>query len=337
MAKKKIFSISDSVNRGITETLNAVNNNATSFRYEVISLNRIETDPDNPRELSLTANDIINGLNKSDSDYILKQNELESLQSLAETIKMKGIINPVVVYKYLENYRLVAGERRYLASIIAGKEDVQARIISQRPKGLDLRLLQWIENTEREELSLKDRIGNIQSIIDEYIKENNSQEITATVIQNILGISLPQATCYTAILAAPNDIRDLIRSGKLTNLDKAALLSKVKSNELRQKVIYSCLNGGSIKDLKLLINTEENKQKLNASKVSNKKRGRVLGRINMGNTKNTQVIKTIVTTVTSHDSFRKYALLFSDIDWQSHESTTKAFRKFIELLEKNMG
>lgn len=334
MAKKKFFSLSQSVSQGLTETMNAVSN---SYRYELIALSRIETDPDNPRELEITPNDIIKGISVSDINFAKKQSELENLATLADTIKKNGIINPVVVYKYLDTYRLVAGERRYLASILAGKEDIQARILSERPKTLDLRLIQWMENNEREELSLKDRISNVRVIMEEYKKQNPDETVTPSTIKELICISLSQATCYSAVLSAPKDINDLILAGKISNLDKAALLAKIESKSIREKATASFLNGGTIKDIKLLIKSDEAKQTSNLKLASKQRRGRITTRINLGVTKNVNVVKNIITAVVSHDKYKKYEGIFSDIDWNHYESTSKAFKKLIEILEKSLG
>ncbi|MCP6769829.1 ParB N-terminal domain-containing protein, partial [Klebsiella pneumoniae] len=78
--------------------------------------------------------------------------ELEKLKELASTIESSGVINPIVVYKRGEVYRVVAGERRCLASFLANKSEIEARVFNEKPKGFELKLIQWIENTAREDL-----------------------------------------------------------------------------------------------------------------------------------------------------------------------------------------
>ena len=64
-----------------------------------------------------------------------------------------------------------------------GKKEIIARISAQRPVGTKLKILQWIENNERSDLSLSERIGSIEAIIHEYKKENNQKQekITAKI------------------------------------------------------------------------------------------------------------------------------------------------------------
>jgi ParB family transcriptional regulator, chromosome partitioning protein len=334
MSKKKRFMISSSLNQGLTDTMNAVYNNAGSVRFEVIPLTRIDTDPDNPRELKLTKEEAINGISKENESYVEKNNEIESLQSLAETITKKGLINPVVVYKNGENYRLVAGERRFLASLIAKRQDIQARILNEKPNSLDLRLLQWIENTEREDLTLKDRIGNVKSILKEYLKQYPQTEVSPSLIKQLIGVSLPQASCYYAVLNATNDVEEVINNGNINNLDKAALISKLSSQELRNKAIEFCIAGSTLKQLRQLIENENISQEAHKGSSVKKKKGRAASRVNLGSTTNTDVVKKIISSVLKDMQFKQFEATFRNVNWDSYTDVANAFRKFVQILEK---
>src|SRR3990167_7297971 len=157
MSKRKRFGVSQALTRGLSETIDVVENNAGVFRNVILPLSRIELDPDNPRKLAVSLEDIQQGINKGDAALSQKLAEVEKLKELAETIKTSGVINPIVVYKRGEHYRVVAGERRCLASILAGKQEIDARVFNEKPKGFELKLIQWIENTAREDLTLDER------------------------------------------------------------------------------------------------------------------------------------------------------------------------------------
>lgn len=334
MTKRKRFGISSDLNKGFSETINAVTDHAGQVRFEIISLERIETDPENPRELAINPEEILRGLNnREDPEYKIKTEEYEKLSLLADTITKNGLINPVVVYKYGEKYRLVAGERRYLASLIAGKRNIQARILNEKPKNVNLRLLQWVENNEREDLSLKDRIGNLESIIKEYKQENPAVEITATLIKDLISISLPQSTYYLAIMNAPSDVKNEVTAGRLNNLDKAAVLSKVKSEVVRKIALDACLNGYSLKQLKNLIEMEINL--LENKTVIKTKNHRINSSslIDLGKTKSLIVIKKIATAVLEHPEYHKYTKAFAPIDWNERKQAIAAFQKLVQLFE----
>jgi ParB family chromosome partitioning protein len=229
MSKKKRFGISAALTRGLTETINVVEHNAGIFRNTILPLTRIELDPDNPRQLSINLFDVKAGIQPDDSCYQRKYEELEKLKELAHTIKASGVINPIVVYKQGEFYRVVAGERRCLASILAGKQEIEARVFNERPRAFELKLIQWVENTAREDLTLNERLENIREIIKAYQLQHHHSEVNATLLKNITGLSLSQSSYYLAALNAPHDVQTEIQHGNIRNLDKAAFIACVTS------------------------------------------------------------------------------------------------------------
>jgi ParB family chromosome partitioning protein len=233
-------------------------------------------------------------------------------------------------------YRVVAGERRCLGSIIAGKQEIEARVFNEKPKGFNLKLIQWVENTAREDLNLDERLDNVREIIREYQNQHGETEVNATLLKNITGLSLSQTTYYMTVMNAPEDVQSHIRSGQIRNLDKAALLASVTSDEVRARAVEACINGSSLKELRQIISQQK---ALNRPLrvVTSSQRGRAISRINMGTTFKTEVIKTIVDCVTTQDRFDRYSDIFSNVNWNDLRQTTKAFRKLIELLEVEMA
>ena len=332
MTKKKRFGISAALTRGLSETINVVENNNGLYRNVILPLSRVELDPENPRKLAIDLNDIKHGIRPDDPLYLQKQSELEKLKELAHTIKTSGIINPVVVYKSGELYRVVAGERRCLASILAGKQEIEARVFNEKPKGFDLKMIQWVENTAREDLTLDERLGNVREIIREYKNLHDQTEVTATTLKNMTGLSLSQTTYYLAALAAPADVQMHIQKGDIRNLDKAALIAGVASAELRQQAIAACIDGASLKALRTLINQQKIVQK-NRGALQRSARGRASAKINMGATAKAVVVKTIVDCVVTQKNYYNYAQMFSQVNWVDLRQATRAFRKLIEILE----
>jgi ParB family chromosome partitioning protein len=333
--RKSFFVPKKSMGTAIEESIKAVENHSGNMRFEVISLKRIEPDPQNPRELKLSMSDIYNGVNSTEPFYLEKQRELEELKHLSETIASKGLINPIVVYKHGEFYRLVAGERRFLASILAKKEDIQAKILPSKPTQPNLRILQWIENSEREDLSLRDRIGNIRSILDEYKKENPNVEITSSVLQKLAFMSSSNSANYLSLLNAPDDIKELINLGKINSINKAVFISSIKEESIRREAINSCISGETLSNLKNAVKNEEKIQSNNVSRVKVKKLGRAFKQVNLGKTVNTFVVKKIIHDVINQtQKLKNFELRLLSIDWESYDDTTKIFREFFNLLEK---
>ena len=332
MSKRKRFGVSQALTRGLSETIHVVENNTGMFRNVILPLSRIELDPDNPRKLAISLRDVQEGLQKNDPAYEHKLAELEKLRELAQTIETSGVINPIVVYKLGENYRVVAGERRSLASFLAGKQEIEARVFNDKPKGFELKLIQWIENTAREDLTLDERIGNIRDIVHEYQNQHNLSDLSATLLKNITGLSLSQASYYLAVLNAPSDVRYAIEEGKIGSLDKAAIIAGIDSDILRNRALIACIEGCSLKELRQIIAKEKMAQKKPVVSIQ-PKRGRVVSRVNMGFTLNTTVVETIISAVVAQPEFKKYADVFSKVNWDHYDQTARAFQKLIEILE----
>src|SRR3990167_6117079 len=329
MSKKKRFGISEALTRGLSETIHVVEHHSGLFRNVVLPLSRIELDPDNPRKLAIDLIDIRQGIRPDDPQHQKKQEEFERLKELANTIQSNGVINPVVVYKRGELYRVVAGERRCLAAILAGRQEVDARIFNEKPKGFELKLIQWTENTAREDLTLDERLGNVRDIIHEYQNQRGPVEVNASLLKNIIGLSLSQASYYVAVLNAPEDVQFQIQNGNIRNLDKAAFLAGIDSPEIRKQAVTACINGATIKELRNIISQQKQLKKTKAI-LQKPSRGRHTSKINMGATAKTGVIKTIIDCVVTQ---KDLGHPINQINWNDLRQVTKAFRKLIEILE----
>lgn len=333
MAKKKVFSIGTALAQGLEETIESAQNHSGELRVDVLPLSKVETDPENPRDLALTFQDIRNGIAGDDKDYLRKTEELESLQSIANSIKTQGIINPITVYKFGEKYRLIAGERRTLASILAGKTDIQARILDNKPDELKVSLLQWIENIERSDLSLWERIKNLEKIINAHGKMHHTSihDMTITELSHLIGCSKPHAMHYKAVLNADSEIKKLIAENKIRNLEKAALLAEITSQEVRVGAIEACLQGATLKQLKALSTHAAPKVKTGKSTET---RGRQTTAISFGVTKNIHVAKFIMDSVLNHQKISHLTPQFKAIDWNNPRSVANAFKTLLKKIEE---
>ncbi len=335
MKERKRFGISKDLRKGLQETFSAVKNNRNELRYEVIPLSRIEVDPDNPRELSISAQEVQRGVNPSDPLFEAKEGELERLKRMGDTIQKKGLINAIVVYKHGDQYRVIAGERRFLSCLLIGKQDIQSRIYGERPSEEDLRIIQWIENNEREDLILKDRIGNIKAIIESIQAQQPEMRMTGTVLKDVLSVSLPQASNYLSIFKAPDDVKEKIDSGKINSVEKAAFLSKIKNRDMRSTLIKECEGGASLRKLNEILSLLESaKRKIKQGGEGPKKKvGKPLSKINLGGTKSPHVVEKLVECVVRQAEYNKYAQMFEGVDWKDFNETASAFQKLINLLE----
>lgn len=330
---KKTFKIKGNLAEALGDTVNSAINNAGELHIEIIPLRKIILDQNNPRELLINFKDLHEGIDKSDPDMQRKIAEKQTLSSLAKSIVEQGIINPIVVYKENEYYQLIAGERRTLASIIANKQDIPAKILTSKPNPLKMSLIQWIENIEREDLSLWERMKNLEKIISAYSVANNKkpEEITPTVISQLLGCSLQQAVNYHNVLNAGTNIKENIKRGAIRNIEKAAFIAK-SNVESEQSLLQLCLQGATLAQLKnefKKMNSTHLAEKTDIiSKTNNKTTISVKTPISQ------KIAKNIIKIVLQNETFKHLNNEFNNINWQDKQSISNAFNRLLKLLEK---
>jgi ParB family transcriptional regulator, chromosome partitioning protein len=102
-----------------------------------------------------------------DPDQVRKYFDPEKLDSLAKTIVEAGVIEPLIVYALDEQpgfYQLIAGERRYRASQLAGLTEVPVRIID-RPSRAQILRIALIENLHHEDLNPVEQVEGILNLL----------------------------------------------------------------------------------------------------------------------------------------------------------------------------
>ncbi len=328
MKPRKKFRVATDITQGISEAIRAVDNNAGEYRSAIVALHHLEVDPENPRQLLITKENIERGLDLSDGNVAEKKRELENLQTLSSTIKMKGVLNPIVIYKHHDKYRIVAGERRYLASLLAKKEDIPVRILDKKPDIAALRTLQWIENNEREGLSLKERLGNLRAILESAFPHIPQNEYSVKLVNELTGISKSQSSSYATVLKCPQDVMEAIKKNKIRNLDKAALLSGIEDPETRKNALQACIDGDSLNQLKKSVR----KLREPSTPTTKKGRGRIATHVNLGKIKNTSPIKKLIDIVVAHPEYKDFANQIKSINWDDFGEVSIGFKKLLEFL-----
>ncbi len=322
---KKSFGISKNLENALSETIFIAQENAGKLRIENISLSKISLDPDNPRQLSITIEDLKNGIQKEDLLYEQKNKERMDLESLANSIKDLDLINPILVYKNKENYQVIAGERRTLASVLSRKTSIIARVLDEKPLPSKIAILQWIENMERKDLSLWERLLNLEKIV----KEGNV-ELTAKSISQVLTCSMTQGQAYAALLKNMNSkLRGFIEEGKVSSIDKAVILTKLDSDQLEQMVLQDGWLGLNKKQLKIKITEKEHK-------VTGK-RGVKQKLIKIGETKNIKVAKYFWESIKNNNKLQETLNMVSEPDWRNIKDINKTFSDAIYFLEEELN
>ena len=164
----------------------------------------------------------------------------ESLNELAESIKNYGILQPIIVEDKGNFYRIIAGERRWRASKIAGLEEIPCLVRDEdEQKNKEISL---IENIQRENLNPIEKAMGYKELIDNY---NLRQQDLA----DKLGISRTYVTNTLRILNLDKRVIELALEGKLTEGHCKALMAISdldKQFEMATKIIET---GGTVADI----------------------------------------------------------------------------------------
>lgn len=169
----------------------------------------------------------------------------EALQELAASIKQYGVVQPIVVVKNTDGkYMIIAGERRYRASKLAGLAEMPCVIRDYTER--QIKEIALIENLQREDLNPVESARALKQLLEEY---NLTQENVADRI----GKSRPYVTNLIRMLQLTPDVLKLIETNKLS-LGHAKSLLPVTDARLQIKLaLYSVENNLSVRDLEKLI------------------------------------------------------------------------------------
>ena len=162
-----------------------------------------------------------------------KKFDQEALEELAESIKEYGLIQPIVVVKKEGYYMIVAGERRWRASKLAGLDEIPAIIRENDDKNTQISL---IENLQREDLTPYEKAIGIKNLMNAY---NLNQEQVAKQ----LGKSRSTINNSLRILNLEPRVLEMAKEGKLTEGHFRALLA-VQDPEKQYRLALQMIERG---------------------------------------------------------------------------------------------
>ena len=183
--------------------------------YRLLPIYKVEPNPDQPRQ-----------------DF-----DEEELQTLADSISVHGILQPLTVRETANGYyQIIAGERRWRAARLAGINDIPVVVIeADDRKAMELAL---IENLQRQDLNPVEEALGYQTLIGEY---GLTQEDAAKQV----GKSRPAVTNALRLLSLNPQVLEKLRTGELTAGHARAILqlkSEKKQLEAAQKIIALALS-----------------------------------------------------------------------------------------------
>ena len=168
----------------------------------------------------------------------------EELQSLADSIAVHGVVQPLTV-REMENgyYQIIAGERRWRAARIAGLTEVPAVIIeADDKKAMELAL---IENLQRQDLNPVEEALGYQSLMTDY---GLTQEETAVSV----GKSRPAIANALRLLGLCPVVLGMLREGSLTPGHARAVLMLKDEKQQQEAAQKICALGLSVRQAELL-------------------------------------------------------------------------------------
>jgi ParB family chromosome partitioning protein len=199
----------------------------------------------------------------------------ENLEALAESIREKGVLQPLLVRPLGDGrYAIVAGERRYRAAKMAGLAEVPVRVLDLSEK--EARLLALVENLQREDLNPYEETLGVLELLSEELGKTREEvvallhrmrdEARGRVPRNVSGSpearkveeafrALARMTWESFVrtrlplLGLPEDLRAALEEGALP-YTAALELKKVKDPEARARLLEEAKGGLSLRELK---------------------------------------------------------------------------------------
>ena len=133
--------------------------------------------------------------------------EEEPLDSLAESIRRHGVLQPLVVRRVGERYELIAGERRLRAAAAAGLAAVP--VVFRDADDLDRMEIALVENLQREDLTPLEEAAAFRRLMDEF-------GLTQEEVASRVGKSRPAVANALRLLGLPDPVKEQLASGALT-------------------------------------------------------------------------------------------------------------------------
>ena len=169
-----------------------------------------------------------------------KHFDSESLEDLAKSIKRYGVIQPIIVNKKDNYYMIVAGERRWRASKIAGLTEIPCIVRdNDERKNREIAL---IENIQREDLNPIDKALGFRQLLEEY--GMTQQELSDTV-----GIGRSTLANNLRILNLDERVQNLAREGKISEGHCRQLLCYEDPDKQYKMALKIIETGDSVRDI----------------------------------------------------------------------------------------
>ncbi|MBP6962494.1 ParB/RepB/Spo0J family partition protein [Candidatus Saccharibacteria bacterium] len=161
-------------------------------------------------------------------DQPRKQFDQTSLEELSQSIKEHGIIQPLVATPHKDKYRIVAGERRYRASILAGLKKVP--VIVRNHQELEELEIALVENVQRVDLSPLEQAVSIIRLRDQF-------SLSATQIAHKLGKAETTISNIVRLINLPKEAIEALQNNKISEGHARAILALKNDKSLQLELL----------------------------------------------------------------------------------------------------
>jgi len=175
----------------------------------------------------------------------------KNLDELANSIKERGVIQPIIVRKsenQRNKYEIIAGERRWLAAQNAGLHEVPVVVTEAN----DLKSLEFaiVENVQRQDLNPIEEAQGYQRLINEFSYDQEK-------VAKFIGKSRSHVTNCLRLLSLPIEVTELVESNKISQGHAKILVGLQNAYFLARKIIDKSL---SVRQTELLVRIFKNKK-----------------------------------------------------------------------------
>jgi len=183
-----------------------------------------------------------------------KNFEPQNLNDLTNSIKERGIIQPIIVRKIknLSKYEIIAGERRWLAAQNAGLHEVPV-VVTEAD---DLKSLEFaiVENVQRHDLNAIEEAQGYQSLVKNFSYDQDK-------VAKFIGKSRSHVSNCLRLLTLPKEVIELIENNKLTQGHAKILVGLENAFFIAKKIIENKLSVRQSENLAKLFKTKKILQK----------------------------------------------------------------------------
>lgn len=178
------------------------------------------------------------------SEQPRKHFDQEALNELADSIKIHGVIQPIVLNKMGSRYMIIAGERRFRAAKLAGLVTVPAVIKNYSPQ--EIREISLIENLQREDLNPIEAARAIKALIEEF-------RLTQEAAASRIGKNRSTVTNTLRLLTLDAKVIEMVENNRLTSGHARALITLPDKNDQRRIAFRIEQEGLSVRETEKLI------------------------------------------------------------------------------------